>query len=198
VVIGFPDKPRDVLSQLFHGVDSLIVRLDIAGHKTFRVVSVPGSGREHPTDAEIMVDSVHGANCPGSSLGRDGGAELLPEHVVVCFSHEKRPIHECFDLRGDSGKIRRGPDDDSIGLKHFFDTFIHHVFLLDALPVPVLKAFPACEARVDFFPTNLDEFSFYPGSPDRVQRVPDQAVCVAVPMGTAIECNDFHRFSPTE
>jgi hypothetical protein len=28
--------------------------------------------------------------------------------------------------------------------------------------------------------------------------VPDQEVRIAVPVGTAIECNDFHRFFSTE
>ena len=198
VVIGFPDKPRDILSQLFHGVDPLIVCLDVARQETLRVVPVSRSGREHPADAEVMVDTVHGADRPGSPLSRKGGAELLPKHIVVCLCHEKRPVHECLDLRGDSSKMRRGPDDDSIGLKHLFDAFVHHVFLLDALPVPILKTFPASDARMDFFPANLDEFSFYPSSLDRVQRVPDQEVRIAVPVGTAIECNDFHRFFSTE
>lgn len=139
-----------------------------------------------------MVDAVHGADCPGPALGRDTGTDLLPEHVAVRLGNEKRPVHEGLDLRCHTGEVRGRPDDDGIGFCHLRDALVHHVVVQDALPVSVLKAFPAGRAGPDIRPADLDQFGCDPFLLDGVQRVPDQPVRVPVPVGTPIECDDVH------
>ena len=139
-----------------------------------------------------MVDRIDSTNRAGSALGRNTRPDLLPQEITVCLCHKERPVHECLDLRGDTGEVSRSRDDDPIRINHLPDAFVDHVVVLYALSVVVLHTFEAGYTGMNFLPPDLNKLCLDPGLLNLIERVPEQAVRIAILVRTPVECNDLH------